>query len=66
MAQREDVIRIPRSVLMTVSSLDELEDWLEAQDSEFIASLRRIRAEESERGAGYTLDQLRKEWNIRS
>lgn len=66
MAHREDTVRIPRSILMTVSSLDELEDWLESHDPVLLADLRRIRSEESEKGKGLTLDQLRKEWNIPS
>jgi len=51
---------------MTVTSLDELEDWLECQDPDFIAELRRIRDEDSRAGKGYTTDELRKEWGIPS
>ena len=66
MAVREDSITIPRSILMTVSSLDEIEDWLEMQDGSFVAELLRIRKEESESGKGFTPEQLREEWNTRS
>ena len=66
MSKKEDVISIPRSVLLTVASLDELEDWLQAQDPEFIAELRRIRDQESLTGKGFTTDELRKEWGIPS
>ena len=64
MAQREDAVLIPKSLLQTVSSLDELEDWLAAQNPDYIADLRRIRDEEQ--GKGITLDSLRREWNIPS
>ena len=66
MAKSKDSISIPLSVLMTVTSLDELEDWLECQDPDFIAELRRIRDEDSRAGKGYTTDELRKEWGIPS
>ena len=66
MAQREGAISIPRSVLLTIESLDELEDWLLANNPDFIAEMRRIRVEESGKGKGYTLDELRREWNIQS
>jgi len=64
MVTREDLITIPRSVLMTASSIDEIEDWLEMQDPSFVADLRRIRDEES--GKGFTLDELRRQWSIPS
>lgn len=64
MATREGDITIPRSVLMTASSIDEIEDWLEMQNPDFIKELRRIRDEE--RGLGFTPEQLREMWNTRS
>ncbi len=66
MAQREKEISIPVSVLLSVTSLDELEDWLQARDPEFVAELRRIRAEDLAGCKTYTVDELRREWNIPS
>ncbi|GEM_PF-7098537 len=37
MAQREDAMFMPRTVLMTMQSLDDLEDWLLAHNPDGIA-----------------------------
>jgi len=66
MAQREKTVEIPISLLMTAASLDELEDWLEAQDPEFVREMLRIHDEEMLAGKGQALDELKKEWNIPS
>ncbi|HEV8385688.1 MAG TPA: hypothetical protein VGQ11_12515 [Candidatus Acidoferrales bacterium] len=66
MAQREKEISIPVSILLSVTTVDELEDWLQARDPEFIAEMRRIRAEDLAGCKSYTTDELRKEWNIPS
>jgi hypothetical protein len=66
MAQREKEISIPLSVLMTVTSLDELEDWLQARDPAFIEEMRKIRAEDLAGCKTHTIEELRKEWNIPS
>ena len=66
MTEREVVIRIPLSMLLKMETIDDLEDWLCAQDHGFIAEMRRIRDEESEQGKGYTPEQLRREWKIQT
>ncbi len=66
MAQREKCVSIPISVLMTVTSLDELEDWLEANDPAFVEELLRIREEEHLAGKGRTIAELKKKWNMNS
>ncbi|MCL4523848.1 MAG: hypothetical protein M1453_11050 [Acidobacteria bacterium] len=60
MAQREKSVSIPISLLMTATSLDELEDWLEANDPSFVKELLRIRKEEALAGKGRTLAELKK------
>ena len=66
MAQREKSVSIPISLLMTATSLDELEDWLEANDPTFVKELLRIREEEDLAGKGHTLAELKKKWNMQS
>jgi hypothetical protein len=66
MAQREKKVEIPISLLMTATSLDELEDWLEANDPEFVGDMLRIHDEEMLAGDGRSLDELKKKWNIPS
>ena len=39
-------VEIPQSVMVSARSLDDLEDWLSANDPEFIGEVRRIRNEE--------------------
>lgn len=43
---KSDSVQIPKSVLASVETLDELEDWLTAQNPEIIAELRQIRDED--------------------
>jgi len=45
MASRR-AVEISESVLVTAQSLDDLEDWLAAQNPRFLARMRRIRHEE--------------------
>jgi hypothetical protein len=66
MAQREKTIAIPISVMLSVESLEELEDWLLVNNPEFIKELRRIRDEEDLPGKGKTIEELRNEWGIPS
>lgn len=57
-------IAIPESVLATAQSLDDLEDWLAANDPEFLARLRRIRNEEDLADQGKDLTELLQRWPI--
>jgi hypothetical protein len=41
-----DTIEIPTQVLLSVETLDELQDWLTAQDPKVIAELRAARRED--------------------
>jgi hypothetical protein len=40
------VVEIPTSVLASVETLDELQDWLTAQHPEIVAELRQAREED--------------------
>ena len=51
-------ISIPETVLLSAESLDELEDWLAAQNPAFVEELRRIRRDEDLAGQGKTLDEM--------
>jgi hypothetical protein len=57
-------IAIPESILLTAQSLDDLEDWLAANDPAFLARLRRIRNEEDLAGQGKDLTELLQRWPI--
>ena len=57
-------IAIPESVLATAQSLDDLEDWLAANDPEVLARLRRIRNEEDLADQGKDLTELLQRWPI--
>lgn len=57
-------IAIPESVLLSAESLDELEDWLSANDPKFVAEIRRIRRDEDLAGKGKDLGEILKRWPI--
>jgi hypothetical protein len=59
-------IPIPESVLLSAESLDELEDWLSANDPKFVAEMRRIRKDEDLAGKGKDLGEILKRWPIES
>ncbi len=42
----KDTVEIPVSVLSSVETLDELEDWLTAQNPQIIAELREARRQD--------------------
>ena len=42
----KDTVEIPVSVLSSVETLDELQDWLTAQNPQLIAELREARRED--------------------
>jgi hypothetical protein len=43
----KDVVEIPVSVLSSVETLDELDDWLTAQNSQIVKELREARSQDS-------------------
>ena len=45
-AVKSDTIEIPTHVLLSVETLDELQDWLTAQNPKVIAELRAARRED--------------------
>ena len=57
-------IEIPESVLLSAQSLDDLEDWLAANDPGFLREMRRIREEEDLAGGGRDLAELLEQWPI--
>jgi hypothetical protein len=42
----KDVVEIPVSVLSSVETLDELEDWLTAQNPQIVSELREARRQD--------------------
>lgn len=61
----EEMIRIPKSILESASTLDEIEDWLSANNPQFVEELRRIRREEDLTGQGTFLEELAEKWHIK-
>ena len=57
-------VQIPQSVLISAHSLDDLEDWIAANDPEFLGEVRRIRNEEDLAGAGKDIAEILKRWPI--
>ena len=57
-------VEIPESVLATAQSLDDVEDWLSANDPEFLERMRQIRSDEDLAGKGKDLTELLKQWPI--
>lgn len=64
--QAERTVEIPQSVLVSAQSLDDLEDWLSANNPEFLSEVRRIRKEEDLAGSGKDLAEVLKRWPIES
>jgi hypothetical protein len=58
------IVEIPQSVLVSAQSLDDLEDWIAANDPEFLGEVRRIRNEEDLAGAGKDIAEVLKRWPI--
>lgn len=65
MVKDVELISIPKTVLESAETLEDIEDWLISQNPEFIKELRRIRKEEDLKGKGETLQSLCKRWNIK-
>ena len=60
----DHTVAIPQGVLITAQSLDDLEDWIEANDPDFLGEVRRIRKEEDLAGAGKDIAEVLKRWPI--
>ena len=65
MVKDVELISIPKTVLESAETLEDIEDWLISQNPEFIKELRRIRTEEDLKEKGETLQSLCKKWNIK-
>jgi hypothetical protein len=59
-------IAIPESVLLSAQSLDDLEDWLAANDPAFLKRMRRIRNDEDLADQGKYLEEILERWPIGS
>lgn len=57
-------IAIPESVLLSARSLDDLEDWLAANDPGFLDRMRRIRNDEDLADQGKDLEEILERWPI--
>ena len=57
-------IPIPEGVLLSAQSLDDLEDWLTANDPAFVERMRRIRKDEDLADKGKDLGEILKKWPI--
>jgi hypothetical protein len=57
-------ISLPESVLLSVQSLDDLEDRLAANDPEFLDQMRRIRRDEDLADQGKDLGEILHRWPI--
>ena len=55
-------ISIPETVLLSAQSLDDIEDWLAANDPAFLERMRRIRRDEDLPGQGKDLEELLERW----
>jgi hypothetical protein len=62
----QHTVEIPQSVLVSAHSLDDLEDWLSANDPAFLEEVRRIRNEEDLAGGGKDFTEVLKRWPIES
>ena len=57
---RQRSVEIPQSVLISARSLDDLEDWLAANDPQFLEEIRRIRNDEDLAETGKDLGEILK------
>ena len=62
--QMQHTVEIPQSVLISAQSLDDLEDWLAANNPEFLGEVRRIRNEEDLAGKGRDITEVLNQWPI--
>ena len=61
-----ETVEIPETVLMSAHTLDELEDWLAANNPKFVARMRAIRNDEDLGDKGTDLAELTKRWPTES
>ena len=59
-----EIVGIPKGVLATAETLGDIEDWLAANDPEFLAEMRRIRQQEDLDGQGVSLEEAAAEWGV--
>lgn len=59
-------VEIPQSVLLSARTLDDLEDWLAANDPQFLEEIRRIRHDEDLGDQGRELGEILKRWPTES
>jgi hypothetical protein len=57
-------VEIPQSVLLSAQSLDDVEDWIAANDPQFLAEMRRVRKDEDLTGDGKDIAEILKRWPI--
>jgi hypothetical protein len=57
-------VEILQRVLISAHSLDDLEDWIAANDPEFLSEVRRIRDEEDLAGTGKDIAEVLRRWPI--
>ncbi|MBM4035113.1 MAG: MoaD/ThiS family protein [Planctomycetes bacterium] len=55
---------IPETVLLSAQTLDDLEDWLAANDPAFLQRMRRIRNDEDVAGQGKDLEGILERWPV--
>ncbi|OGQ45601.1 MAG: hypothetical protein A3I05_07855 [Deltaproteobacteria bacterium RIFCSPLOWO2_02_FULL_44_10] len=58
------MIKIPLSIFESAETKEELEDWLLANNPEFIDEMNKIKQNES--GKGISLSKAAKKWDIES
>ena len=60
----EKILQIPLPVFESAENKEEIEDWLLANDPQFLQEMERIKKEES--GKGISLKEAAKKWDIES
>jgi hypothetical protein len=63
MSQDEQMISIPASALINARPLDDIDDWVQANDPEFVAAMQRIGEAELAGCERHTPAELKKKWN---
>lgn len=62
--RKKEIVTFPLSVFETADTKEDLEDWLLAQNSEFIKRMHRARQEDTQ-GKGKNWESLKKELCIK-
>jgi hypothetical protein len=63
-ASKPTVLEIPTEVWESADTKEEMEDWLLAHNPKLVRQLRQIRRKEDLSGAGKSLSELTRKWNI--